>query len=160
MILAAAEWFEILAALIFLLVTAAAQALQKRFKNRGEELPDAESDADIPPGQRPERHPRPLLEADETLARDNWEQQLRRLLEGESTSTAPPVLAPSPPPQPTPRIPQPARPTRIPREAPPVRATPGPTAVEQAHRAAAARLSAAADSYRHIAGRHEAVPRV
>jgi hypothetical protein len=162
MILAAAEWFEILAALIFLLVTAAAQFIQKRVRNQ-REVPTPEDDDSDTSAHPPGRHPPPLVEADEPMARDHWEQQLRRLIQGETTSTAPPVIAPSPPPPPqTPHLPRPAQTHRgRPVEERPVRAERAPSTIEQAHRAAASKLAAAAaDPYRRIASFRERTPRV
>ena len=101
----AAGWFEIIAALLFFLITGIAQYLQKRAQERralrappgvGDRGPASGSPTALPPVVGHEGPP----------ARDDWEAQLRRLLEGEpEPAHSPPVLsspAPAPPPIPEP----------------------------------------------------------
>jgi hypothetical protein len=112
-LLAAADWFEILAALIFLLVTGAAQFLQKRARQKqglpplnpeGTGSPWGEPWAPPAPGPAPAppRTPPPRPGQD-------WEEALRRAL----GIPAPPVTPPRLPPQSTPASPAPTPDTEV-----------------------------------------------
>jgi hypothetical protein len=90
--------------LILLLVLGGLYALQAWWKKKAEK-----EQAEPPPpwpGQQPQQQPgpaQPQRPAQTPAAR--WEEELRRLLEGESPKPAPPPVAPSPPPLP-PKMPR------------------------------------------------------
>lgn len=95
--LAAADWFEILAALIFFLITGLAQWLQKRAREKKGLPSETEPDIFTGPGGEPGRGMPPVTEERRPVARDDWEEQLRRLLEGEQRpAQTPPPLTPPP----------------------------------------------------------------
>lgn len=82
MFLAAADWFEVLAALILFLITGVAKWVEQRQAKKPTLLPDPESGVGTPP--RPASPP-PLV-----TPNDDWEAQLRRLLQQEVPPPAPP----------------------------------------------------------------------
>lgn len=95
--LAAADWFEILAALIFFLITGLAQWLQKRAREKKGLPSETEPDVFTGPGGEPAQGMPPVMEERRPVARDDWEEQLRRLLEGEQRpAQPPPTLTPTP----------------------------------------------------------------
>ncbi|MBX3746755.1 MAG: hypothetical protein KF833_15710 [Verrucomicrobiae bacterium] len=120
---AAPEWYEILAALLFFLITGIAQYLQKRSREkRGLDVEPEPEFLDEPPTElRRDPHAGTLSSSPEVPPPppvESWQEQLRRLLEGEGLrqEPPPPVLepaAPVPPPVPAPAlVPHPATPGR------------------------------------------------
>lgn len=118
--LLAADWFEVVAALVFLLITGAAQLLQKRGERRRRGEPEPLEPDEYPePVPDRESHVPPAGERPRPMVRADWEEQLRRLLEGEG----PPPPA-SPPPPPPPIVAQTQTPTHTPEFPPPLLAPP------------------------------------
>lgn len=101
---AAADWFEILAALIFFLITGIAQWVQKRMQQRRTPMGTG-GRGTIEPLERPVP-PRPVASPPPA---EDWQEQLRRMLTGEEESFPPvrsqpaPPAAPPPPPIPAAR---------------------------------------------------------
>lgn len=98
-----ADWVQIVAALIFFVITGLAQFLQKRSRERQglPPIPDPESTSEQPRSLLDE--PPPTVRRDSRPASNiDWEDQLRRLLSGEPppVSNPPPVLHPAPEPSP------------------------------------------------------------
>lgn len=96
--LADADWVQIVAALIFFVITGIAQFLQKRARERQglPPIPDPET-LEMPAPLSREAPPYPPRD-ERRSASDDWEEQLRRLLEGERTpSEPPPMLTPGSP---------------------------------------------------------------
>lgn len=110
-LLAAADWFEILAALIFFLITGIAQWVQKRMQQRRDPRHSGGRET-LEPLERPVP-PRPVSTPPPA---DDWQEQLRRMLTGEEESFPPVRSQPAPPANPPPPIPT-ARSTN--RPAPP-----------------------------------------
>lgn len=101
---AAADWIEVLAALIFFLITGIAQVLQNRSRRKRGLPPITEGE----PVGTPQ--PRPTPSEPQPVVMEDWERQLRRLLQGEPASTPPPVLpTAAPPPLTRPVRPAPVR---------------------------------------------------
>lgn len=101
-LLAAADWFEILAALIFFLITGIAQWVQKRNQSRR------------PPPPHVPRESSPSYPQSPPESTEDWQEQLRRMLSGEETLAAPPRSRPATPPAslPPPLAPPPPTPAR------------------------------------------------
>jgi hypothetical protein len=97
---AAADWYEVLAALIFFLVTGLAQWIQKRARAR-RGIPEVlAEDIEGPAPASPHTMP-PVIRRESPTGEDTWEEQLRRLLEPETAPPpplprAPPLAPPSP----------------------------------------------------------------
>lgn len=98
-----ADWVQVVAALIFFVITGLAQFLQKRSRERQglPPLPDPES-MEMPPPSTVETPP-VRRDASRPAPRVDWEDQLRQLLNGNPTPTSspPPVLRPEPESAPT-----------------------------------------------------------
>lgn len=96
--LLAADWFEILAALIFFLITGLGQWIQKRQQEKRGLKPEPGPLGDGDPFGRSGEPPPLLTETPPPSARplpmEDWEAQLRRLLDPASQA-APPTLPPT-----------------------------------------------------------------
>jgi hypothetical protein len=120
----AASWEGLLFILVLAAITGLSNWLQQRRKDK---------EAGWPPERRPLAPPRPgspesrpgpppVTAPPPPRPAFNWEEELRRLLEGEPS--APPTVEAAPPPTPSPTPPPPVRPTPVPAapaEAPPPR---------------------------------------
>ncbi|MBL9134307.1 MAG: hypothetical protein JNK85_00500 [Verrucomicrobiales bacterium] len=109
-LLADADWVQVVAALIFFVITGVAQFLQKRARERQGLPPLADPESLPDPGYGRETAPPPIQREPHGPPRDDWQEQLRRLLEGERPQEdAPPVIIP-------PTRSSPARPSNEPSE--------------------------------------------
>jgi hypothetical protein len=157
-----ADWVQIVAALLFFLITGLAQFLQKRSREKRGLAPAPEPDEFLGPVGEPERGLPPVMEERRPLARDNWEEQLRKLLQGEEPAP-PPEIAPTPPPTLSRIPPEPAETYSYEEQVPPRAEVPleettvgggaraGVEWIREARQSVTPRLAAAAEAYQHAA---------